>query len=202
MVLRRLLICMLAVSLAACATTKFENTKTLGPVDKLAGSSVAVYTFLDIRKDFFGKAMLAEVNAQIVERLRERGVTARVVSYRDTNTGMFTMVTGSAYIPIREFIQTQRPDEEKAGDKYRLLIFPSQVVVGASQEFEVNWTLMDTKTDKPVWRSTQTGSRVIWWNNEEAPQTRAADFVNGAVKQMEATGLLNPLPGAPQKAKP
>ena len=71
------------------------------------------------------------------------------------------------------------------------MVFPSMVTTtGANIDSQINWTLIDAKTDKPVWTTKQSSSRTIWWNNDEAPESRAKQFVDGVMAQMAASGLF------------
>jgi hypothetical protein len=186
-----------AIELAACATTSFERTTTIQSGTEVAGASVVVYSFLDVRKDFFGEQMLAMMHSQLEDQLKTRGVNARVVVYKHTarETDFTSLLMGMnrnvVSVPIKTYMLSQRPEEEKRGDKYRLMVFPSMVTTtGANIDSQINWTLIDTKTDKPVWTTSQNTSRTIWWNNDEAPETRSKQFVDGVLTQMASSGLF------------
>jgi hypothetical protein len=186
-----------ALVVSGCATTSFERTTSLQSGAEISGSTVVVYSFLGVRKDFFGDDMLAMMNNQLVEQFKQKGVTARVVEYQhkgvDPNpNAIFLGVNRSLVtVPIREYIKSQQPEEEKSGDKFRLMVFPSMVTTtGANIDSELTWSLVDTNGDKPVWLTKQKTNRTIWWNNDEAPETRSKQFVDGIMAEMTKSGLF------------
>ncbi|MEQ1864599.1 MAG: hypothetical protein ABL996_08080 [Micropepsaceae bacterium] len=185
-----------ALALSACATTSFERTTALQSGVEVSGSSVVVYSFLDVRKGVFGEKMLAMMNDQLVEQFKQRGVNARVVVYQyaeaEANpSALFLGVNRSMVaVPIKEYLKSQRPEEQKHGDKFRLMVFPAMVTVGAGIDSQITWTLADTSADKPVWTTKQETSRTIWWSNEEAPELRSKQFVDGVMKEMTKSGLF------------
>jgi hypothetical protein len=129
----RWIIVLAALAVSGCATTKFERTTTLQSNTEISGSSVVVYSFLDVRKDYFGDQMLTLMNNQLVDQFKQRGVTARVVAYQgkavDTNPNAIFMGVNRSMVtvPLKEYIASQRPEEQKNGDKFRLMVFPSMV---------------------------------------------------------------------------
>lgn len=186
-----------AVALSGCATTSFERTTSLKSGTEISGSSVVVYSFLNVRKAQFGEEMLAKMNANLVEAFRSRGVTARVVAYQhaaetvNPNAIFMGVNRSMVTVPIKDYLATQRPDEEKNGEKYRLMVFPSMITTGgAGIDSEVTWALSDIATDKPVWVTKQKTSRTVWWSSDEAPELRSKQFVDGVVAEMTKSGLF------------
>jgi hypothetical protein len=208
------------MAVSACATTNFEHTKSLQSGTEMSGTSLVVYSFLGIREDHFGKDMLAMMNGQLVAQFKQQGVNARIVVYEHSpvQNDYKSLLLGpnhttSVAVPIKEYMASQRPAELKNGDQYRLIVFPSLVTtMGANIDSNISWTLIDTKTDKPVWTTKQNTSRTVWWNQDEAPETRSKQFVDGIMKQMTSSGLfgtaaadqmkLQELQKAKEKAKP
>lgn len=195
--LRWILALAVALAVSGCASTSFERTTALQSGTEISGSSVVVYSFLDVRKGMFGDQMLTMMNNQLVEQFKQRGVNARVVVYQQTEAeatpnALYLGVNRSMVtVPIKQYLTTQRPDEVKNGDKYRLMVFPSMVTTtGANIDSEINWTLAETAADKPVWMTKQSTSRTIWWNSEEAPETRSKQFVDGIMSEMTKSGLF------------
>jgi hypothetical protein len=193
----RLLLLLGALALAGCASTSFERTKAFQAGTEIQGSSVVVYSFLDVRKGMFGEQMLTMLNNQLVDQFKQRGVTARIVVYQHAEAeanpaALYLGVNRSMVtVPIRDYLKSQRPEEEKHGDKYRLMVFPSMVTTtGAAIDTQINWTLADTASDKPVWTTKQSTQRTVWWNSEEAPETRSKQFVDGIMNEMTKSGLF------------
>jgi hypothetical protein len=186
-----------AMTISGCTTTSFERTTSLQSGTEISGSSLVVYSFLDVRKSLFGEQMLAMLNAELVEQFQQRGVTARVVVYRQTNAesnpnAIFMGVNRSMVaVPVKEYLKTQRGDEEQHGDKFRLMVFPSMVTTGgAAIDSEISWALSDVNADKPLWATSQKTSRTVWWNSDEAPETRSKQFVDGVIAEMTKSGLF------------
>jgi hypothetical protein len=193
----RLVLVLAAVGLAGCASTSFERTTAIQAGTEISGSTVVVYSFLDVRKDYFGDQMLTMMNNQLVEQFKQRGVTARVVAYQnkpvDTNPNAIFMGVNRSMVtvPLKEYLQSQRPEEVKNGDKFRLMVFPSMVTTtGANIDSELTWSLTDASADKPVWVTKQKTARTIWWNNDEAPESRSKQFVDGIMGEMAKSGLF------------
>jgi len=193
----RLILVLTAMTLAGCASTSFERTKAIQAGTEIQGSSVVVYSFLDVRKEQFGEQMLVMMNNQLVEQFKQRGVNARVIVYKQAEAdakpdALYLGVNRSMVrVPIQEYLAAQRPDEQKNGDKYRLMIFPSMITTtGAAIDSEINWMLSDIATDKPVWTTKQSMSRTVWWHSEEAPESRSKQFVDGVMGEMTKTGLF------------
>lgn len=193
----RWMLLLAALAVSGCTTTSFERTTTLQSNTEISGSSVVVYSFLDVRKDYFGDQMLAMMNSQLVDQFKQRGVTARIVPYKakgvETNPNALYMGVNRSMVsvPLKEYLQEQRPEEMKNGDKFRLMVFPSMVTTtGANIDSELTWSLTDVSADKPVWATKQKTARTIWWNNEEAPETRSKQFVDGIMSEMTKSGLF------------
>lgn len=186
-----------ALAVSGCATTSFERTTAIHSGTDISGSSVVVYSFLDVRRDYFGEQMLAMTNNQLVEQFKQRGVTARLVAYQgkalDANPNAIFMGVNRSMVtvPLKDYLQSQRPDEQKNGDKFRLMVFPSMVTTtGANIDSELTWSLADVGSEKPVWVTKQKTARTIWWNNDEAPESRSKQFVDGIMGEMTKSGLF------------
>jgi hypothetical protein len=193
----RLVLVLATMALAGCASTSFERTKALQAGTEIQGSSVVVYSFLDVRKAQFGEQMLTMMNNQLVDQFKQRGVNARIVVYKQPETdvkpdALYLGVNRSMVkVPIQEYLAAQRPDEQKNGDKYRMMVFPSMVTTtGAAIDSEINWMLTDAATDKALWTTKQSMSRTIWWHSEEAPESRSKQFVDGVMGEMTKSGLF------------
>jgi hypothetical protein len=193
----RLVALAVCLALSACATTSFERTTAIQAGTEIGGSSIVVYSFLDVRKDFFGEQMLATMNNQLVDQFKQRGVAARLVVYQHPaleapSQSLFLGVNRDLIsVPLKDYLAAQRPEEVKNAEKFRLMVFPSMVTTtGANIDSQITWTLIEAATDKPVWTTKQNTSRTIWWKNDEAPQTRSKQFVDGVMGQMTSSGLF------------
>lgn len=183
----------------ACTTTRFENTRALKADQQLiAGTNVVVYSFLDVHNEFFGETMVQVLHRELVSRLAQNGVTARVVVYKQAepdakaSTAYYTSNRQAVVIPLKDFLLSQKPEETKARDKYRLLIQPWYMQSHqATTDVRITWTLTDIATDQPVWTTNQQTSRLVMISSDETPETRAKEIVDGIVTQMRASNLFS-----------
>ena len=168
----------------ACTTSRFEGSPATKPGTQISGSSVVIYSFLDVRNDFFGKTMLQQLHKQLVDKLGQRGVATRLVMYTPTTAD-------TASIQLKDFLKTQRADEASHADRYRLLIVPWFTTAHeASLDSRVDWTLTDTKTELPVWFASQSIYRTVMFSRDEAPETRASEVIDSVISKMAAGGLF------------
>lgn len=186
-----------ALLIAACATSSYQGVRPATPGTKIAGSQVVVYSFLEGKSHFFGEAMVRQLHVQLLQRLAERGVTARLVVYKSdeapsaTTAKHFTAMTETVVVPLRDYLRTQRAEETRHADKYRLLVMPWLMTAQQSTDYSrIDWTLTEIATEQPVWFANQNTSRTVILNRDEAPESRASHFVDGIVAQMSQSGLF------------
>ncbi|AYV47153.1 hypothetical protein CFHF_01365 [Caulobacter flavus] len=185
----------LAVSLSAlsgCATNTFAPTTTLGAVEALNGTSIYVYSFLDIRDAEFGGRMLDELDRRIVADFGAFDVNASVMRFRSSRAGM--LYAGGSYsgsVPVDAVVAGNTRAERQIGARYRLIIFPSDFrVLSAAQGYQIRWSLEEVATGRTVWTTVSNGSRTVWMSQEEDAAGRAGTITEGLMANMKQAGLL------------
>lgn len=187
---RRILYAAAAIVLSGCATASFNTTNKLGPPPALGGANVYVYSFLDLRNSDLGTRMVQEVNTQLVAQLAAHTVTAEVMTYAQASEGKVPPF-GTVMVPVGEIVQSNLGREQEFGAEFRLIIMPSQMnLYGATQSYEVNWSLVEIATGETVWSTTMRGDRTVWWSQDEDYQSRAETVVLGVIDQMVAGDLF------------
>lgn len=189
---------------AACATSSYQGARPAKPGTQLVGTRVVIYSFLEAKNDFFGETMVQQLHNQLLERLAQRDVAARLVVYKSPE-GMqpalqkhFSATSETVVVSLKDYLKSQRPDETRHADTYRLLVMPWLMTNQQSTAYSrIDWTLTDIATEQPVWFVNQNTSRTIMLNRDEAPKTLASHYVDGAIKQMTESGLF----GAPSSTK-
>jgi hypothetical protein len=176
--------------IASCATANYASKAPDQSAQSIAGAQLYIYSFLDARSGDLGERMVAQVNEQLTARLTERGVASRIVTYADTTD---KPAVGTIMVPVQEIIASRLEEEAEFGADFRLIVMPSDMMIyGANQNYEITWELIDVQTGEIVWTTTLSGSRTVWWNQNEASEGRARTVVDGLIEQMAASGLFNP----------
>lgn len=189
--LSALLIC------AACATSSYQGARPAKPGTQIAGAKVVVYSFLESKGGFFGETMVQQLHKKLVEQLAERGVDARLVVYRPGDAPPpapqkpFTATTETVVVPLKDYLGSQRAEEARHADQYRLLVMPWLMTTQQSTAYSrIDWTLTEIATGQPVWFVNQNTSRTVVYDRDEAPETRASHFVDGVISQMASGDLF------------
>lgn len=187
-----LLACLLALTGCTFSDNGFVKSSQPDSGVTLHGSTVYVYTFLDLREGNFGPSMLTALNQQLVAKLGSTGITAKLLPFQGTETGRyFPNTVASADIPVDKVVAANRTDETAAGARYRLIIFPlSTNTTGAWFIYDLRWELIDIPTGRIVWTVKSHGSHLAMWSHDEAPEGRAAVIVDGFLAEMKKFGLI------------
>ncbi len=179
--------------LTACATATFDTPAKLGQRESITGTQIYVYSFLDLRRRDLGGGMVEAVNRQLGERLAERGVETRFLTYSEATGKPVTGWPGSVSVPVARIVADHLNEEIGFGAEYRLLAMPSSMnLSGAGQRYQVLWSLVDVASGDEVWRTTLNGGRTVWLLQDEDAEARAAMFVDGVIAEMTRSGLLAP----------
>jgi hypothetical protein len=181
----------MVLGVAACATANFQTNTKIETSARLPGAGVFIYSFLDLRDQDFGAAMVQQVNAQLVAQLNARGVTTDIVTFRESSRGRATSVTGTVSIPVDNIIRDNLAREQVLGADYRLIIVPSDITIyGSNHSYRLIWDLIDVRTGEIVWSANMNGNRTVWWNQNEDAEGRAETFVSGLIAEMTSSGLF------------
>jgi hypothetical protein len=180
-----------ALMLSACATNEFANTRAAPGFQSVQGAPIYIYSFLDIREEYFGTTMLATFDRLLEEQLAAKGIKTRLLRFKDSGPGMeFMLSDSSARLPVGDVVDGNGAAETTLGAKYRLIIFPAAFTHATTQSYQINWTLVDVSTGRTVWRTTSSGVRTIWASYDEDAENRARLIVDGVVAEMTASGLF------------
>ncbi|GEM_PF-4410747 len=212
--------------LSGCASNTFSQTKLLAPNVSLRGSTVYVYSFLDIRENELGPKLLDQFDLQLGEELRKSGVTAKVLRFKKSAAGMAFLAAqreemrrlgfydektiaegirgGAISIPVGDTISQNVGDERRIGARYRLVIFPNETtlrpgIMGTS--YAIRWDLTEIRSGHVVWSTTSEGRKVDGWKIDEDSEGRAKRIVDGVVSEMKTSGLM-PSIAQNESAKP
>jgi hypothetical protein len=179
----------LSIGLGACVyPTSMSFTETTRPSTPVTLSRLYVYSFLDLRVDELGSALMSEISRQLAAGLESCGVASEQHWFRDDPiAGQFARLRGSEVVPVRRVITQNRATERAYGSDYRLIVFPVQTTVEPGWiQYDFRWTLEDTRTNRIVWSTTSRGRHARGEDSEEL----AKDIVDGLITQMDVSGLL------------
>jgi hypothetical protein len=172
----------------------------------LRGSSIFVYSFLDVRERQFGPKVLDQVDQQLIVRLRYSGIQAKILRFHDSNPGKYFMASPGTssgsflygysrssvdHVPIGEVVYSNLAAEREAGARYRMLILPSDYQsVGAWQYYTIRWIIQDIDSFQTVWSYEYSGRHLMLWKPDENAAKRGKKFIDNALTALTATGLL------------
>lgn len=178
-----------AIAATGCTTQPFSKTYLAQPGTHLGRKRVQIYSFLDIRERELGPQLLVEIDQQLAKAFQAASVTTQNLRFKDSDPGKYISSTNMGMqIPVREAVQNHLPFEFGFSAGYRLVIFPSQVIVAdAWKYYDIKWDLYDAKTGKLVWRTTSHNDGP---NDDENPQARAQALVDGVMNELRASQLL------------
>ncbi|HTX50053.1 MAG TPA: hypothetical protein VME40_11770 [Caulobacteraceae bacterium] len=167
----------------------------------LVGSSVYIYSFLDVRETEFSPEVLSEIDQQLVAGLKASGTTSTVLRFKDSLTGasyaQLTMMpargrsSGSDLVPVAETIRSNQDAERAFNAKYRLIEFPSNFeVIGAWRYYTIRWILIDCSTNRSIWSYAYSGRNMIWLSNGERADSRGKTIVDALLTALRNGKLL------------
>lgn len=190
--LHRLLGLVLAVTLAGCATVEVREAELKVPGFVLSGSSVYIYSFLDMRDTTFGPKLLAEFDAQFAAALKASAVTSTTLRFRDSeHGGYFVPVVGAVSSPVRQTIYMNLANERKSGARQRMTIEPVYIVrEGARHYYDIQWTLSDTSNGSLIWTGWSKGTHASWGSSDENASGRAKSIVDDIIRRMQDSKLI------------
>jgi hypothetical protein len=190
--LRNLAVSAMSVLIIGCSSTIVRK-----PPAQYAGkdaiTNLYVYSYLDCQEIFSSK-FLEEVRKQLPAALEARGVHMKQLYCSESpvrkNYALLEK-QGSTKIPVAEVISENRENEEVFNTSHRLIIFPySTSWSNQSSYYNVQWNLVETKTNEVVWTVTTFSSHMRWFMGDEFPADRAKDFVEGIVNEMEKSNIF------------
>lgn len=190
--LKILYVMALAIFTAGCATTEFVTSTLPAGELSIRQAKVYAYSFLDLRDVDLGPRMPAQVNSQLVKALGNENVSLQAIQFKNTDVGRsFSTINRGMTVPVRQTIESNATAEDSFGADYRLVIFPSSIVLsGAWKFYDIRWELTDIETGNRVWSSVSKGKHLTFWKNDEDPEGRAKVIVDGAVSELKRAGLI------------
>ncbi len=194
---RKLLILSFTVLLQACASHNMISTKSTTNLPPLTNTTLYTYALLDLREVEFGPSMLNALDRQLQAALATHGITVKILRFKDTQQGQYHAgldrgnIDGGTMVPVKEMIERNAAEEQAQGAEYRLVIFPSSMILqGAWKFYDIRWEVFSVKHGRPVWRSIYQGKHPTMWSNDENPEGRAKIIVDAVIEEMTRTGLL------------
>ena len=167
----------------------------------LSGSTIYIYSFLDVRDQEFSVPLLEEIDRQLSVALKSADVDSKLLRFKDSTVGfgftqsknipIYGRYSSSELIPVEQTLASNQDDERSVGAKYRLIEFPANFEVsGAWRFYSIRWILIDCANGKSVLDYIYKGRNMIWLINGERAGSRAKSIVDGVVSAMRAKGYL------------
>lgn len=172
------------------------------PIQRLPGSFLYIYSFLDIGTEELGPRMVTQLNQHITERFGAMGIETRLLAFADSAEGQIfrsspetrqygSMTSTTRSIPIGETIFRNLADETATGARYRLIVFPSNYRgEGVWQYYDIRWILLDTTVNREVWSYTSQNKKLTLWRSDEDSKGRARKTLDLVAAAMKEAGLL------------
>lgn len=188
----RLLALVFAVTLSACATVEIPKPELKVPGFVFSGSSVYIYSFLDVRDSTFGPKLLAEFDKQFAAALKEVAVTSTTLRFRDSeHGGYFAPASGNVANQVLQTVTKNLANERKAGARLRLTIEPINIErQGVRHYYDIGWHLSDASTGALIWTATSKGTHMNWVSSDENEVERAKGIVDEVIRQMRESKLI------------
>lgn len=182
--------CLCCFFLASCAANKFVSS-TGNPGVNIAGSKLGVYSLLDVRENFLGEQFVGEMHRQLKARFAEMGVGASVFIFRESSVGQGFAWSGEGEVPVGAFVGEHHRDEVSGNIKYRLLLFPNNMVLnGLGRHFELTWILQDVTSGKSVWQGVYRGLNGIDVNGDSNPDKYVGYIINSLLIKLAEVKVI------------
>lgn len=162
----------------------------------LVGSSIYIYSFLDVREDMFTPKVLGELDQYVENRFSQVSAKSVITHFKDSETGRnfadsLSYGASGAMIPIKDVVFENLNREAEVGARYRLILFPASFdVAGAWRFYRIRWDIVEISTGRRVWSYLYSGKHLVIWSNSENADGRARKIVDAAFNEMHAQGLL------------
>lgn len=191
----------LALLLSGCVNTpRFNTVKSVS--EPLQLTRLYVYVFLDIREELIGRQTLQALERQLAARFEANGVASAQLWFKQSPVGREVALgeqpgRGSLYgssstvrVPVATVIRGNAQAEVDFAPRYRLTAFPAQTSgLGSGVGYTIYWDLVDTQSNRLVWRTDSSVSNTNWWKNDEWPEERAKAMVDGLFAEFARSGI-------------
>lgn len=173
--------------------------------EMLRGSVVYVYSFLDIRDEWFGPRMMQQLDDQIISGFKSETIRSNLLNFKDSPIGQsFSQATStcrgglwgcrtssSEIIPVRDVIVGNASDEAKSGAAYRMVVFPASFTrSGAWQYYTIRFSLYDVKTGSRLWSFNYNGRHLSLWRADEDSAGRVSKMMTEVLADLKRCGFI------------
>lgn len=162
----------------------------------LRGSTLYIYTFIDVRQREFGPKVIDAFDTQLVSRFGAVAVEAKVLRFGNSafagqKTYRGGAMSGYNVVPVERVIAANWKEERVSGARYRLIVVPSNYrISGAWQSYELHWVLFDVETGRQVWEYDYSGRHLMMLKRDENGAKRAKKFIDNAFVDLKKIGLI------------
>jgi hypothetical protein len=197
-IVQRLIVIATAFLVSACGTTFNSRGQVYDGPNQV--TAVYVYSFLDLREGALGRQFLAEVRRQLSDALSKEGIRTKQLWFNESPLrAQFSLedkgpnqANTSTRVPVDEVVIATREDEQFFGATHRLIVFPASVMMSnTGSNFDIRWTLIDSKSNKVSWSTASFSSHAKWFLGDENPTGRATEFVNGLVGELRKAHVIS-----------
>ncbi len=165
---------------------------------KLFGSFVYVYSFLDIREGEYSSKVLDQFDADLSARMSAFGVNSKILRYNKTKTStdeFFAEKRGygaeSREVPVMQTVAGNLSDERAVSARFRLIVFPqSYTLMGAWRYYDIRFVLMDALTNRRVMDYVYSGKHMVVMKNSENAAARSKKIIDKLFEQFKLAGLV------------
>ena len=164
---------------------------------KLQGSSVYVYSFLDVRQEQYTSKVLDQFDAELTRRLAALKIGSHILRFRQSRMNRSDeFYAGSANresraVPVMETVYSNLPEERAAQARFRLIVFPSDyTVAGAWRFYEIRFILMDAETSSRLWTYTYSGKHLVMLKDSENAEGRSKKILDKLFAELKSGGYL------------
>lgn len=164
---------------------------------KLQGSSVYVYSFLDVRREEYTSKVLDRFDADLSARFAALKIGSNILRFRNSKMNRADEFYAgnhnqeSRAIPVMETVYSNLNEERGAHARFRLIAFPSNYTVsGAWRFYEIRFLLIDAETGARLWGYTYSGKHMVMWKNSENADARAKKILDKLFSELKTAGYL------------
>jgi hypothetical protein len=165
---------------------------------KLPGSSIYVYSFLDVREKEYTPKVLDRFDAALTERFGALKVSTKILRYNKVKEkqGEFfanntSFGSSSQNIPVEQTIYRNLAEERAAQTRYRLVIFPANFEsAGSWRYYEIRFVLMDTQGGRRVFEYSYTGRHMVLLSESENSEARSTKILDAFFSELGNKGIL------------
>lgn len=164
---------------------------------KLQGSSVYVYSFLDVRQNEYTAKVLDQFDADLTARLSGLKIGSNILRFRNSKMNRADEFYAGSHnlesraVPVMETVYSNLREERGTHARFRLIVFPSSYTVsGAWRFYEIRFILMDAETGARLWSYDYSGKHMVMMKNSENAEGRSKKILDKLFVALKAAGYL------------